>query len=311
MAIDLRGITAVSICLNLVLAGLLLHSILEEEDEPVIVFFDRSDEDLQPFDRDKTMRLATFNIRTFGVTKMGKSAVVSELVTIFDRFDVVTVQEIKDVNQEVPYRFLDELRNGSSPDWDMLLSPRSGQQDDDLSSQEQYAVYFRSSSARPESEPFLHNDSARDEFQYEPFVTTITALGPTGEDTNLTFTMISIHTSPGSAPQELRSLSNLSGVHSDVENLIFIGDMNADCDYVSLNELDELEIRGEDYTWVVPDNADTTVSSTRCAYDRIVLNAGMDRYYTGWWGIDRDMSGPDVSDHYPVWVEFHLPNGSD
>ena len=136
-----HAVIAVSIALNIVLAGV-LYSIIssEESPDPEIVFFERLDENLVEFDREDTIRLATFNIRTFGVTKMGKAEVVTELVEIFDRYDMVTVQEIKDINQEVPYRFLDELRNGSSNEWEMLLSERSGQQEDDIGGQEQYAV---------------------------------------------------------------------------------------------------------------------------------------------------------------------------
>ena len=56
-------------------------------------------------------RIATFNIKVFGETKMGKSDVVSELVNITLRYDMVVVQEIKDLDQTVPYDFLDAINS--------------------------------------------------------------------------------------------------------------------------------------------------------------------------------------------------------
>ena len=301
-------IISISIVLNIILASVLYYMIINEDSpDPEILFFERDEEDKMQFDRNDTVRLATFNIRTFGVTKMGKSEVVNELVEIFDRYDMVTVQEIKDINQEVPYRFLDELKNGSSEEWEMLLSERSGQQEDDMGGQEQYAVYYRDSVVIPSNNSRLHNDTVLDEFYREPFMTEFTVLTKSGEVSNLTFLMISIHTSPQVAVEELHSLSNLTMEFPESEKLVILGDFNADCNYASLNELDALSFRNSNFTWIVPDDADTTFSSTRCAYDRIILDEQISSYYTGWWGIDRQMSSSNVSDHFPVWVDFIRP----
>ncbi len=300
---------AASIALNIILAGVLFFVIFSEESTvPEIIFFERTEENKIELDSDDTVRLATFNIRTFGVTKMGKPEVVSELVEIFDRYDMVTVQEIKDINQEVPYRFLDELKNGSSEDWEMLLSERSGQQEDDIGGQEQYAVYYRNTAVHPVNDSKLYNDTLLDEFYREPFLTEFTVLTKNGELSNLTFLMLSIHTSPGVAVDELQSLSNLTMTFPESKKLVILGDMNADCNYASLNELDALTIRKSNFTWVVPDDADTTFSSTRCAYDRIILDEQIASSYTGWWGIDREMSSSNVSDHFPVWFELLRPS---
>jgi len=304
-------IMASSLALNIILAGFLFSIILSEDSSNTeIVFFERSEENKMEFDRDETVRIATFNIRTFGVTKMSKEEVVTELVEIFDRYDMVTVQEIKDINQEVPYRFLDELRNGSSENWEMLLSERSGQQEDDLGGQEQYAVYYRNNVVLPQNESKLHNDTELDEFYREPFINEFTILANNGEISNLTFRMISIHTSPSVAVEELQALSNLTLEFPESEKLVILGDLNADCNYASLNELDSLPIRNTNFTWIVPDDADTTFSSTRCAYDRIILDEQISSSYTGWWGIDREMSSSNVSDHFPVWFELLRPSSS-
>ncbi|MBA46037.1 MAG: hypothetical protein CMB31_05565 [Euryarchaeota archaeon] len=306
-----RAFIASSIVLNILLA-IVLYTVIssEEPSNPEIIFFERSEENKIEFDRDEVVRVATFNIRTFGVTKMGKPEVVSELVQIFDRYDMVTVQEIKDINQEVPYRFLDELKNESSEDWEMLLSERSGQQEDDIGGQEQYAVFYRNTAVVPSDDYMLYNDSELDEFYREPFLTEFTVLTKNGQISNLTFLMISIHTSPEVTVEELQSLSNLTMSFPESKRLIILGDMNADCNYASLNELDSLKIRNSNFTWIVPDDADTTFSSTRCAYDRIILDEQISSSYTGWWGIDREMSNSNVSDHFPIWFELLRPSST-
>ena len=61
---------------------------------------------------------------------MSKADVVSELVNITLRYDMVVVQEIK-IDQTVPYDFLDAINSASNETYAMALSERSGQQEDD------------------------------------------------------------------------------------------------------------------------------------------------------------------------------------
>ena len=72
--------------------------------------------------------------------------------------------------------------------------------------------------------------------------------------------------------------------------------------------------------WIIPDDTDTTVKSTDCAYDRIVFREAFtsqdfadergvfrfDQVY----GIDYERA-VEVSDHYPVWATFHIANDRD
>lgn len=258
--------------------------------------------------REDVARIATFNIKVFGETKMGKSDVVSELVNITLRYDMVVVQEIKDLDQTVPYDFLDAINNGSNESYAMALSERSGQQEDDQGGQEQYAIYYRTSRFELDS-AWLHNDSELDEFQREPFISNFNLLSKNGtviED----LTFITVHTKPAYAVNETASLHNVVETlkeNSTESDIILLGDFNADCSYASTYELNQLEIRSPEYLWVVPDSADTTFSeNTHCAYDRIVLTSDVDDRFFGRWGVDRDMSDSDVSDHFPVWFDLDI-----
>ncbi|KAL5966699.1 Deoxyribonuclease-1-like 2 [Taenia solium] len=56
------------------------------------------------------------------------------------------------------------------------------------------------------------------------------------------------------------------------ENLIILGDMNADCKYLSEWDRNELRLRTDHrYKWLIEDGADTTVAKSDCVYDRLVL----------------------------------------
>ncbi|HVJ21723.1 MAG TPA: hypothetical protein VM686_40240, partial [Polyangiaceae bacterium] len=69
-------------------------------------------------------------------------------------------------------------------------------------------------------------------------------------------------------------------------------------------QLDALSLRGSDYQWLVPDDADTNVATTECAYDRIVITTSTSANAVGTWGVDRAFTDDGISDHWPVWAEF-------
>ncbi|MEC8266513.1 MAG: endonuclease/exonuclease/phosphatase family protein [Candidatus Thermoplasmatota archaeon] len=266
-------------------------------------------------DRSEVARIASFNIKVFGDTKMSNATVVAELVDLFQAYDMVAVQEIKDIDEEVPYLFLDELNgiagqgnvSNQTLNWSMVLSERTGQQEDDKHSQEQYAYYFRPTVFRSLDNGTLYDDSTNDSFQREPFMASFMLLDPSGADTGTDLVIVNVHTKPTLAVEEMSALGDVhawgQANYSDDDDYIILGDFNGDCSYASYNELIELSIASENYTWLIPDDADTTVGNSRCAYDRIVAASTLDNRLTGTWGIDERISSGAVSDHKPVWFD--------
>ena len=56
----------------------------------------------------------------------------------------------------------------------------------------------------------------------------------------------------------------------NTDNILIMGDFNADCSYINNREKEELLLRTDPkYHWWIPDNLDTTVGNTDCAYDRL------------------------------------------
>lgn len=59
-----------------------------------------------------------------------------------------------------------------------------------------------------------------------------------------------------------------------LQDVILLGDFNADCASLTKKRLDDLVLRTQaGFHWAIPDGVDTTVrASTHCTYDRIVLH---------------------------------------
>jgi endonuclease/exonuclease/phosphatase family metal-dependent hydrolase len=253
-------------------------------------------------DATDTIKIATFNIQIFGRTKASKPAIMSQLVAIIREYDVIAVQEIKDSSGSAPNVLLHAVNDGGDRTYAMLLSPRTGLQADDKSSQEQYAVLYDTALVEALPGDRLFDDDDHDLFQREPYLTPLRV-----RDGGFSFVLIGIHTRPESAVEEIGALHDViewaRAVFPDEDDFIALGDFNAGCDYASPTQLDALDLRGPSYFWIVPDDSDSNVSpTTACAYDRIVTTVGAKAAFTGDWGVDRAFSDKAVSDHWPVWA---------
>lgn len=308
-------LTGFSLIAVVILASVSINLLSNNDKPPQYIYLDYQDhrtpplegEEIIQLNRSDVARIASFNIQVFGPTKMSKSHVIQELVMIFEQYDLVAVQEIKDINQQVPYDFLAALNDQPNIEWGMVLSNRSGLQDDDQSSQEQYAYYYNKAIFIPLGNGTLYDDSSNDSFQREPFLSQFELLKPDGNSTGYNFTLANIHTKPTEAVSEMSALGDVLNWSADYFNevdQVILGDFNGDCSYASYNELVSLSISTEDFVWLIPDDADTTVGSSRCAYDRIVTTGDIGGRLTGVWGIDESVSSTEVSDHRPVWFEI-------
>ncbi len=310
---------ALSLVAILILAPMTIHLMVHQEENTVFVFVEPETEpedeeevvgrEIPQLNRSEVARIATFNIKVFGKTKMGKPEVVTQLVDTVLQYDLVAIQEIKDIDETVPYDFLAELNNASGNFWNMSLSVRSGTQADDQSSQEQYAYYYNHSVFREIGEGELYNDSANDYFQREPYRAQFELLNASGNSSGFDFTLFTIHTKPASALAEIDALHEVIQSYQENDStetdVILLGDLNADCSYATAQELWESPLRQPQYNWLVNDIADTTVSSTDCAYDRIITLDDLNGRLVGSWGIDTSITNTSVSDHYPVWFDLY------
>lgn len=66
-----------------------------------------------------------------------------------------------------------------------------------------------------------------------------------------------------------RGSPTISPVPPFPQNIVFLGDFNADCAYVKPSDWASIRLRTSDiFKWLIPDSSDTTVGKSDCTYDR-------------------------------------------
>ncbi len=251
------------------------------------------------------LRIATFNIQDLGKTKLSKPAIVSELVTLIRKYDVVAVQEIDDSTLTTPAAFLTHVNGTAGPKYAMVVSPQSGTTATS-SQNEQYAFFFNGEKVEALDGGGLYPDP-EDKFVREPFAV---QLKPKGSKES--FVMLTIHTeaTKAGAAREIAALATAADwaaqKYTGELGVIVLGDFNAGVTYLTVPQVAAIRTANLPYRWIVPDDADTTNSSERDqAHDRmVVIGSALDGRYTGSWGVDRTVSSKEVSDHLPVWADF-------
>lgn len=251
----------------------------------------------------EAINIATFNIQNLGLTKMNRIQDVNAIVNIVRSYDVVAIQEVSDSSNRVAWMLLQQINNRSGFRYALSLSPRTGQQREDIRKAEQYAFYYRVDLVEV-LENHLFNDERLNSFGREPWIARFRTL-----NSQETFVVITIHTVP------TNTITEINGLHYVVEetrhmwpqenNYVILGDMNAACQYATNQEVDRTLLHGSQYFWIVTNDTDTNVASTNCAFDRIVITQSLRQRYTETWGVNRTVTRT-TSDHYPVWFQIQF-----
>lgn len=264
-------------------------------------------------DNEKEIKIASFNIQVFGKSKRQKKEVMDILVKTVRNFDIVAIQEFRDVTEStIPY-FLDAINSVNGDKYSYIASPRLGRSNQ----KENYAFYYNTRKIRYKNKQYVYIDQ-EDVFEREPHIASFQA-------GNFNFTLVNIHTKPTDARREIQELEevfedtviNLKArgevEPEEIDDIIILGDYNADGSYFS--ESITTGFRAKKYKWAIPDSADTTVASSSKTYDRIVFrDSWTSEEHTGKWGVfnfteiyDLTMDfTKKVSDHYPVYATFSI-----
>lgn len=252
-----------------------------------------------------TLRIATFNIQNLGPTKLSNEAIVSELVSLIRKYDVVAVQEIDDRTLRTPDAFLARINALPGPKYAMRVSRLTGRTAS-AGEDEQYAFFYNSEKVDAVGDGELYPDP-QDVFIREPFAA---QLRPTHSSESVVLLTIHTQATKAGAAREIAALASAAqwaANHFEGElGVVVLGDFNAGATYLKATEVATIRAAHLPYRWIVPDDADTNITSQKDqAHDRIVvIGPQLDGRYSGSWGIDRTLSGPAVSDHLPVWADF-------
>uniref|UniRef100_A0A8C4HZY7 Deoxyribonuclease-1-like 1 n=1 Tax=Dicentrarchus labrax TaxID=13489 RepID=A0A8C4HZY7_DICLA len=232
---------------------------------------------------------------------------------IIARCDVCLLQEVRDSKEKALPQLLDSLnRYDTDHVYDAVASERLGRSE---SYKEQYVFVYRTGAVTVTGEYQYPDDLPGDvdAFSREPFVVRFKAPKTVIKE----FVLIPQHTTPTNTTKELDALYDvLQRVRKmwKTENVMLLGDFNADCGYLAKKNRKHVRLITErNLYWLIPDKTDTTVrAATSCAYDRIVVHGeSFDR------AIVPSSAKPfnfqmeyqlteeqalEVSDHYPVEV---------
>jgi endonuclease/exonuclease/phosphatase family metal-dependent hydrolase len=223
------------------------------------------------------------------------------IADIIQRYDVILIMEIRgDVSHAAMTR-LWSLVNATSP-FGLSLSEPLGRS----RYTEHYGFFYRIGKAFL-ADTFQYNDSPSDVFEREPFAVLIkTSRRSSGPGT----AFIGAHIQPTSVVAEMGQMVNVTKTilrHWNTERAVIMGDLNADCRYMSSSARARTPLRTTPgFTWLIPDTADSTVSdSTNCAYDRIIVTDTVAHRDASVFDFQQSYSlsaaeALAVSDHFPV-----------
>ncbi|NXI44951.1 DNSL2 protein, partial [Galbula dea] len=255
-----------------------------------------------------TLRVGAFNIQAFGDSKMSNERVANIIIKILLRYDVVLVQEVRDSDLSAVTLLMEELNSVSKSSYDYEISGPLGRDN----YKEMYLFIYRTDVVSV-VDTYQYEDP-QDVFSREPFILKVSAPSTKVEE----FVLVPLHSAPHDAVAEIDALYDVYlAIISKwgTDNIMFLGDFNADCSYVQPGDWAAIRLRTSDvFQWLLPDGTDTTVGKSDCAYDRVVVcgaklkrsvlpkSAAVYNFQRAFQLEQEEALA--VSDHYPVEVKL-------
>ncbi|XP_040015576.1 deoxyribonuclease 1 like 4, tandem duplicate 1 isoform X1 [Xiphias gladius] len=261
-----------------------------------------------------TMKVASFNIQKFGKNKVSDPDVLAILTKIVSRYDIIVILEVVDITGESVKTFLDSLnRSNSRHHYTLKISSRLGR----TRYKEQFMFLYRDDMVDlADSHQFDDQlTEGGDVFARDPYILRFRCHNTVLKD----LVMIPVHTKPEDSEKELDELYDVFQHVKQkwrTDNVMILGDFNADGSYVSKSEMKDIRIRSDkNFHWLIGDDVDTTASTgNNYTYDRIVIygddmlrsiipNSAKPFNFQKAYGLSEEQA-LKVSDHYPVEVEL-------
>uniref|UniRef100_A0A667Y313 Deoxyribonuclease 1 like 4, tandem duplicate 1 n=1 Tax=Myripristis murdjan TaxID=586833 RepID=A0A667Y313_9TELE len=260
------------------------------------------------------MKIASFNVQRFGLAKVSDPDALSTLVKIVSRYDIILILEVVDVSGASVKVFLKELNSvNTEHHYTLKISVRLGRN----RYKEQFLFLYRDDVVDLidcyQYEDAQVNDL--DAFAREPYILHFRPHNTVLKD----IVLIPVHTKPCDSEKELDELYEVFlAVRNkwQTDNIMILGDFNADGAYVSDEQMKKIRIRSDkNFHWLIGDDVDTTANTgNEHTYDRIVVygqdmlaaivpNSAKPFNFHEEFALTEEMA-LRVSDHYPVEVEL-------
>uniref|UniRef100_A0A8C2WM23 Deoxyribonuclease n=1 Tax=Cyclopterus lumpus TaxID=8103 RepID=A0A8C2WM23_CYCLU len=260
------------------------------------------------------MKIASFNIQKFGKNKVSDLDVLNILVQVVSRYDIVVILEVVDISGESVQTFLEALNKANGKHhYTLKISSRLGR----TRYKEQFMFLYRDNLVDLVGSYQFDDQVVEggDVFARDPYILRFRCLDTVLKD----LVMIPVHTKPHDSEKELDELYDVfQHVKKKwrTDNVMILGDFNADGLYVSKSEMKGIRIRSDkNFHWLIGDDVDTTASTRNDhTYDRIVVygddmlqavvpNSAKSFNFQEAYGLSEEQT-LKVSDHYPVEVEL-------
>ncbi|XP_033990854.1 deoxyribonuclease-1-like 1 [Trematomus bernacchii] len=258
------------------------------------------------------MKIAAFNVKRLGRTKVNKKDVREIIIKIVSQYSVVVLVEVMDVSGVAMETFLTHLNDygdNRSNRYGMRCSTSLGQN----RYKEKFVYFYRKKEVQIlDSYQYRGNDV----LTRKPFVLLLNCPKTVVQK----LVLIPVHTKPSNAEAELIALHDVVEVVREKwkkDNIMILGDFNADGDSLSKRKKEKLRISSAPYHWLIGDDVDTTTSNkTQNAYDRIVVygermleaivpNSAKAYNFKEELNLTQEKT-QSVSDHYPVELKLEL-----
>ncbi|KAM6980347.1 deoxyribonuclease gamma-like [Aplochiton taeniatus] len=214
------------------------------------------------------MKVASFNIQKLGMNKVSDPVLRSTLVKIVSRYDIILILEVVDVKGSAVEILLDAINKANqSQQYTMSISTRLGR----TRYKEQFLFLYKENQVNL-IDSYQYDDVKTqqvDVFSRDPYILRFKCLNTELED----LVIIPVHTKPKDSEKELDELFDVFMDVKDkwkTDNIMILGDFNADGSYVSKKEMKAIRIRSDkNFHWLIGDDVDTTCSTKNDhTYDR-------------------------------------------
>lgn len=248
------------------------------------------------------------------MTKVSDPDVLSTLIKIVSRYDIIVILEVVDVSGDSIKLFLTELnRVNSSHHYAMQLSTRLGR----TRYKEQFMFLYRDDVVDL-IDSYQYEDNQKndmDAFVREPYILYFKPRNTVLKD----LVLIPVRATSRDSANELDELFEVFLLVRDkwkTDNVMILGDFRADIPFVTDKEMKKIRIRSDtNFHWLIADDVDTTATpANEHTYDRIVaygddLLAAIVPNSAKPFNFQREFELSEkmalkVSDHYPVEVEL-------
>ena len=253
-----------------------------------------------------TVRIATFNLQSFGESKANKIAVMEIVARLVRNFDVVALQDISARQRDTLPRLIDRI-NQSDRRYDYCIGPRVGPPHQSM----HFAFIFDTDRIETDRYQLYTVDDPSDRLDYEPLVGWFRSRQAT-ESEAFTFSLVNVLVSPTGGAREVQLLPDLvKSIRQDgrgEDDIILAGDFGCgDTQMASLRNMGMLfALEGVATTITGDEMLDNIIFPARATDEFTGRSGTVDflRHYN----LTPDQAS-QVSNHMPVWCEFFALEG--